>query len=101
MTILLKILFLSSLSFGFIQGCTFSKDAKKEEDKKSVPELQKGNIKNLSKELIEASEVGNLSLVNSLLSQGADLNYRDSRGINALMGAVQFNQIEIYNLFLY
>jgi len=54
----------------------------------------------LNNQLVEASNMGNLEQVKSLIKQGADINFKSNAGITALMKASQGGDLEIVKLLI-
>lgn len=58
------------------------------------------NIKDLNRQLLTASQNGDVELVKQLLKMGADVNTADSRNITPLIAAAYGNHVEVGKLLI-
>jgi ankyrin repeat protein len=59
-----------------------------------------GGVGNVNADLLPAAKRGDVSLVESMLSQGADANAKDSRDVTALMWAVESGERKAVEILL-
>src|SRR5688500_16283075 len=54
----------------------------------------------MTEQLIQAAEAGDISAIQNLLMEGADINGRDAQGRTAIMAATHRNQVEVVRLLI-